>query len=86
MQVVKESGPTFLGITMGPDKFLLKLNKREIQTLTNAYQIREEARDRMRDLMGSEDFDANSLYTLDIDDLLDSPTIHFMDDYSRLGE
>ncbi len=85
MQIVKDMAPTMLGIKMGPDAWQLRLNKREIDTLKRAITIREDARDRLREAMGWEDFEDSDLYTLSVDDLVDTPIINFAFDYDEMG-
>ncbi len=77
MQIAKIPGPHMLGMALGPDTWQLQLNQREIATLKRAFEIQEEARDRLREAMGWESFEASALYTLDVEDLLDTPVINF---------
>ncbi len=84
MQVAKDLAPTMFGIQLGPDQWQLRLNKREIDTLEQAIAIREEARDRLREGMGWEEFESSVLYVLSVDDLVDTPVINFALDYSGM--
>ncbi len=84
MQTVKIPADRILGLTIGPDKWQVRINKREIEVLDRAIEIREEVRDRLREGMGVHEFEASDLYTLEIDDLIETPHITF--DYDFLGE
>ena len=83
MQVVKISAPTILGLVVGPDHLQLRLNQKEIAALQRAIDIREEARDRLRDGMGDEEYEMSNLYVLHCDDLVDTPVINFAYNHSR---
>lgn len=85
MQIVKDTALTFLGIKIGPDAWQLRINKQEVATLKRAIAIREDARDRLREAMGWETFEDSDLYTLGIDDLVDTPIINFAFDYDEVG-
>ena len=89
MQTVKIPADRILGLTIGPDKWQIRLNKRqirlnkrEVDVLDRAIKIREEVRDRLREGMGVHEFEASDLYTLEIDDLIETPHITFNYDFS----
>ncbi len=84
MQIVKIPGPHMLGMALGPDTWQLQLNQREIATLKRAVEIQEEARDRLREAMGVESFETSALYTLGVEDLVDTPVINFDYDFTAM--
>ena len=84
MQIVKIPSPQMLGMVLGPDTWQLQLNQREIATLKRAVEIQEEARDRLREAMGWESFEASDLYVLRVDELVETPIINFDYDFTRV--
>ncbi len=72
MQTTIRKPPSFFGESIGlPDTLSVKLNQRELATVRKAVVIVEEVRDRMRDSMGTWDFETSLWYVLDAHDLDD---------------
>jgi hypothetical protein len=70
MQIVRTPDLRMLGtvITEGHDE--LVFSKAELATLQRACDIVEAARDRLREVMGWEDFESSRLYALTPDDIV----------------
>lgn len=67
-------------VTNHPDPFMailnhdriLKFSERELKTVKSAVEIVEEARDRLRSVMGGDEFEGSAWYTLDCRDVAES--------------
>ena len=72
MQTTRVPAISFFGVSSGlPDTMKVTLNQRELATIKKAVAIVEEVRDRMRDSMGTADFEESLWYVLDVHDLAD---------------
>ena len=83
MQTVKIPADRILGIPFGPDRWQLRLNKRELETIKRANDIREKVRDQLRELMGWQVYEDSHFYVLHLGNIIDSDGVFAFDwDYS----
>ena len=79
MQTVKIPADRILGIPFGPDRWQLRLNKRELETIKRADDIREKVRDQLRELMGWHVYEDSNLYVLHLGDIIDCDGVFAFD-------
>ena len=73
MQITLEKATEFLGVSVGEAHWRLTFNQRELATLRKANAICEEAREKLREQMGTAAFEESPYYTLEVWDCIDTP-------------